>query len=324
MSTRSASLFSIVAFASLSITGCEAFPEDLTDWVETATVAPDWSGGAETASGTSTTTQPVETIDDPIVDSTTPPDSTSVTATGDTSDTLDEDSSADSTSSGDNNQDTSDESTGESDASVQLWISEFVVDPEGKDGDSSSPEWVEIYNPGPDAVALASLQFTANGISGVDAARLGLSEITLQSEETLLIEHYVPAAELPAQFPVATANGWRAAFVSSASFRNSGGYVAVDMSGALLDVVVYGDAAGASDELLASWNQPPLAKPASGASSCRTDAGSEQWGECVPTLSSWPNEALEAIDATASDEVEVTTDSGTTTLSGCGQLAERR
>jgi hypothetical protein len=151
-------------------------------------------------------------------------------------------------------------------ALAQLRITEILANPEGTDGGTDSPEFVEISNPGPLPVKLDGLRVNATSWPMVDAAELGLAGLELELDGILVIRRWTSDGD-PALAAVELASGvvWTG-FLHSGALRNTDGSVSLETATMSIDQVVYGP--------------DTVPAPGSGLSLCRL--GPAQWEACAP------------------------------------------
>ncbi|NVB42079.1 lamin tail domain-containing protein [Pseudenhygromyxa sp. WMMC2535] len=169
-------------------------------------------------------------------------------------------------------------------ALAQLRITEALVDPEGKDGGADSPEFVELFNPGPDPVPLAGFALAALSWPELDATDLGLAELSLDPGDLLVIQRWAKDVDPSLAEPRIEDGVIFTGFLHASGLRNADGEIALPSADALPhDRLVYGAAPATSE----GWLGAPLATPGSGESMCRlapaTDSDrAEDWGACTP------------------------------------------
>jgi hypothetical protein len=175
-------------------------------------------------------------------------------------------------------------------ALARLRISEVLIDPEGKDGGATSPEFVELVNPGPDPVALAGLRIDAASWPILDGAELGLADVVLPVGGVLVVRRY--ASDQDPALAGVSVQGARVftSFLHGSGLRNGDGRVAIGASSAFADVLAYGVAPESPFDQ--GWIGEAVATPDSGWSLCRStidgmlDADHDDaldWSSCAPS-----------------------------------------
>jgi len=170
-----------------------------------------------------------------------------------------------------------------------LLLSELHTNPEGKDGSSGAPEFIEIFHSGSEPVALAGLQIDARSWPTQTATDLGIDSYSLAPGQTLVIERYEPDA-LPEPATVMSEEGLVARFATSSGLRNSDGAVKLSIAGSdpSLDLVVYGGPAPVGFGEPEAFELPAAQAPENGMSSCRQPADidtntANDWFACSPS-----------------------------------------
>lgn len=175
-------------------------------------------------------------------------------------------------------------------ALARLRISEVLIDPEGKDGGATSPEFVELVNPGPDPVALAGLRIDAASWPILDGVELGLADVVLPAGGVLVVRRY--ASDQDAALAGVSVQGARVftGFLHGSGLRNADGRVAIGPSSGFADVLAYG--AAPEPPFDAGWIGEGVETPDTGWSLCRSaidgtldedhdDAA--DWASCMPS-----------------------------------------
>jgi hypothetical protein len=183
-----------------------------------------------------------------------------------------------------------DETTAEGGPRVDLAalrIVEVLPDPVGKDGGASSPEFVEIFNHGGAATALAGLEIVARAWPVLDAAELGIAGEWLEPGQRLVVLRYAAAVDLPDPPLVIGDAGISVAFAHADGLRNDDGGVLLRAAGELGDLVIFGAAQPAPWDSQAAWTGPAASAPGVGVALCRVgDVDSDAAGDfaaCSPS-----------------------------------------
>jgi hypothetical protein len=166
---------------------------------------------------------------------------------------------------------------------AQLRLTEVLGDPEGKDGGESSPEFIEVHNPGPSSVALDGLLIEATSWPMLDGAELGLAGVTLEPGAFLLVRRWASGVDARVTMLEVGESLVAVGFIHSGGLRNSDGLVRIGSAAAAIDELVYGlDLAEPSP----GWNGPASASPESGRSMCRNSPtdhdDASDWSPCDP------------------------------------------
>jgi hypothetical protein len=169
-------------------------------------------------------------------------------------------------------------------ALAQLLLTEALVDPEGKDGGVDSPEFVELFNPGPDPATLDGLRIAAESWPALDATELGLAGVSLAPGAWLVVWRFASEVDPDLAQPDITAQVVSVGFVDSGGLRNADGRIEVFAGADLVDELVYG---AELDEPSSGWVGMAVDGPGSGQSMCRgpdpSDTNSAaDWVLCVP------------------------------------------
>jgi hypothetical protein len=167
-------------------------------------------------------------------------------------------------------------------ALAQLRLTEVLVDPPGKDGESA-PEFVELHNPGPHAVTLDGLQIEAASWPMLDGTELGLVGVTLEAGAYLVVQRWANdvdpgLAALDVGESLVTVG-----FLDSDGLRNTDGVVRIGSAVESVDELVYGlDLVESSP----GWPGPAAASPEPSRSMCRNSPidhdDASDWSPCDP------------------------------------------
>lgn len=169
----------------------------------------------------------------------------------------------------------------------QLRLTEVLPDPDGKDGGADSPELIEILNPTASAVELAGLVIESRAWPQLSADELGLSGLSLEAGQRLVVERYASDIDPPPDYPRVVEWGLAAGFSSGSGLRNGDGAVLIRGAfGEIADLVVYGATQEPPFDDPDAWTTDPTATPPTGASICRaapeTDLDrAEDWVACA-------------------------------------------
>jgi hypothetical protein len=186
-------------------------------------------------------------------------------------------------------------------ALAQLRLTEVLADPDGKDGDEGSPEFVEIHNLGPSPVALDGLLIEAASWPMLDATELGLAGVTLEPGAFLLVQRWASGVD-PGRAELSIGESLVAVgFVHAGGLRNADGFVRIGSAtepSDPIDEFVYGlDLAEPSP----GWSGPPAPTPEPGSSMCRSSPtdhdDASDWSPCEPN----PGQAAPEEDDVADD-----------------------
>ena len=176
-----------------------------------------------------------------------------------------------------------------------LRLTEFLVDPPGKDGAAGAPEYIEIANLSPDPIALDGLVVRARSWPRLDAPALGLSGHTLPPGGLLLLRRFAKGEGPPSPTVESAGALLTVEFSSGEGLRNNDGAAMIEGPLGIVDAVIYGLPAPAPYDDPSAWQGPPAPKPASARALCRPipalDSDSAiDWSECEPTPGSLPAE----------------------------------
>jgi hypothetical protein len=168
-------------------------------------------------------------------------------------------------------------------ALAQLRLTEVLTDPEGKDGDDDSPEFIEIHNPGPSPVALDGLLIEAASWPMLDAIELGLVGVTLEPGAFLLVRRWVSGVDPGLTALVVDELLVTVGFGHAGGLRNEDGLVRIGSALESVDELVYGlDLAEPSP----GWSGPPATSPEPGRATCRSSPtdhdDASDWSPCDP------------------------------------------
>jgi hypothetical protein len=194
-----------------------------------------------------------------------------------------------------------------------LRLTELLPDPEGKDGGSGSPEFVEIQNVGPSTVALSAFCLRGRSWPALDAEDLGISHLALAPGQLLVVERYAEAADLPPGLPLVEGELIHAAFSTGSGLRNADGAVLLGNGD---DLVTYGAVQPAPYDDPTAWSGEPATAPGGGESLCRVDSTvdtnrASDWELCSPS----PGRVPESPDDGASGTDGSTTTTASTSTS---------
>lgn len=184
---------------------------------------------------------------------------------------------------------TSTESSGDPMITFSLRLSEIHPDPEGKDGGPGTPEFLEFVNVGDAPVPLAQVTVNARSWPTLTGETLGWHAIDLLPGESVLVERFADAADVPTPPLRATEYGYAVAFRSGDGLRNADGAARLGRGAAeTLDVVQYGLAQAEPYVGPGAWSGPPAPVPGAGESLCRVsmDVDLDQasdWTLCPPS-----------------------------------------
>ena len=168
-------------------------------------------------------------------------------------------------------------------ALVQLQLTEVLVDPDGKDGGATSPEYIELHNPGPDPVELDGLRIEAASWPILDADELALVGVTLDPGGFLLVRHFASDVDPDLAVLDVGASLVSVGFLHAEGLRNADGLVRVGSTSEPSDEFVYGlDLAETSP----GWQGPAAASPEPSLAMCRTSPSdhddASDWSPCEP------------------------------------------
>jgi hypothetical protein len=168
-------------------------------------------------------------------------------------------------------------------ALAQLRLTEILVDPDGKDGGETAPEYIEIHNPGPHPVALDGLLIEAASWPMLDAAELGLVGVMLEPGAFLLVQRWATGVDPDLTTPAVGESLVAIGFIHSGALRNTDGLVRIGSAVETVDEIVYGlDLMEPSS----GWSGPATASPEPGRSMCRNSPtdhdDASDWSPCDP------------------------------------------
>jgi hypothetical protein len=166
-------------------------------------------------------------------------------------------------------------------ALAQLRLSEVLVDPEGKDGGEGAPEFVELHNPGPHAVALDGLYIEAASWPILDGVDLGLVGVTLEPGAYLLVQRWTTGVDPGLTALEVGESLVTVGFLDADGLRNTDGVVRIGSAVEAFDELVYGlDLVEPSP----GWSGPAAASPEPSRSMCRNSAtdhdDASDWSPC--------------------------------------------
>jgi hypothetical protein len=168
-------------------------------------------------------------------------------------------------------------------ALAQLRLTEVLVDPDGKDGGETSPEFVELHNPGPGPVALDGLRIDAASWPILDATELGLVGVTLESGGYLLVYRFATDVDAGLATLDVGESMVSVGFLHADGLRNIDGVVRIASVAESIDELVYGiDLAEPSS----GWQGPATPSPEPSRSLCRNSPAdhddASDWSPCDP------------------------------------------
>jgi len=170
-----------------------------------------------------------------------------------------------------------------------LRLAEVLADPEGKDGDTWSPEIIEVLNIGEELLPLTDLIILARGWPRLSMDDLGLADEQLGPNERLVLYRYAELDEAPWAGVFYEPGILEVHFETTAGLRNGDGAVLLLGPGEeAVDALIYGAAPPASHHFEGAWEGVPVGEPVSGFSWCRTEQtydsdSAEDWTLCVPS-----------------------------------------
>jgi hypothetical protein len=169
-------------------------------------------------------------------------------------------------------------------ALAQLRVNEVLADPDGKDGGEDAPEFVELFNPGPNPVALDGLRIEAASWPILDGPELGLVGVTLEPGAFLLVRRWTSTVD-PGLAALEVGEALvSVGFLHADGLRNADGVVRIGSAVELVDEFVYGlDLVEPSS----GWQGPAAASPEPERSMCRNSPtdhdDASDWSPCDPT-----------------------------------------
>lgn len=166
---------------------------------------------------------------------------------------------------------------------TELRLVEVHPDPEGKDGDFDTPEFVELQNTGSSAVHLSGLRLEADNWPSLSFDMLGVTDEQLEAGARIVIRRWnKDQPEALAELEWEGSN-LLTGFLHNDGLRNSSGYLRLSSSEFEIDEFVYGELPA---NALEQWLGEPASAPPSGLSSCRTqldEFAASAWVSCLPT-----------------------------------------
>jgi len=162
-----------------------------------------------------------------------------------------------------------------------LKITEVHADPDGKDGDLESPEFIEIENRGPREVPLANLVIRADNWSVLDAERLALTDQVLPPGGVLVVRRWNKSLDPEPERFLREGSLILSGFFHGDGLKNTQGSVTIGVADADIDTILYGPA----DDTHEGWMGAPSARPEAGDSLCRIRLEDHDdaldWSACI-------------------------------------------
>ena len=110
-------------------------------------------------------------------------------------------------------------------SSLELRLVELHPDPEGKDGDLDTPEYVELLNTGSQAVLLSGLELEADNWPKLSFEMLGIADEQLEPGARLLIRRWNKDQPQALTEPEWEGPNLLIGFLHNDGLRNSSGYL---------------------------------------------------------------------------------------------------
>ena len=172
---------------------------------------------------------------------------------------------------------------------VTMRITEFVSDPDGRDGGAGEPEFVELINHGELPVAFEHLRLQARSWPIIEGKTLALDlGAAIGPGELVVFEWYAEAELVPP--PRKEGSAWFIGVSGGSGLRNRDGGILVDNGhDDVADLVQYGGPQPPPFDDPAQWLEDPAEVPGSGRSLCRAAAlgidtdGAGDWSVCEPS-----------------------------------------